>query len=150
MIILICIALICIIAASIVVLIIRIACKCIFWLQFGRRNLDLGHGLRSSQHRSFLLSLRSHEYLDILQWLVDKSKATRGQYAIDNLLPTVIYGDNEMKIPEFEVCVICLEDYMDRELCRILPSCRHMFHSHCIEQWLKWNLTCPTCRGCIL
>ncbi|KAI7730271.1 hypothetical protein M8C21_020463, partial [Ambrosia artemisiifolia] len=33
-------------------------------------------------------------------------------------------------------CVICLQDFENREEGRELPSCRHVFHVHCIDEWL--------------
>ncbi|CAN6694372.1 unnamed protein product [Malus baccata var. baccata] len=46
-------------------------------------------------------------------------------------------------------CTICLEDYMDGESCRVF-ACKHMFHSNCIDHWLKNHLTCPVCRNSVV
>ncbi|XP_057809809.1 NEP1-interacting protein-like 1 [Salvia miltiorrhiza] len=43
-------------------------------------------------------------------------------------------------------CAICLQDLRDGESTRLLPSCRHFFHIHCIDQWLSRQATCPVCR----
>ncbi|KAL7130969.1 hypothetical protein ABFS83_13G167600 [Erythranthe nasuta] len=43
-------------------------------------------------------------------------------------------------------CAICLQDLKDRESTRLLPSCRHLFHLHCIDEWLARQGTCPMCR----
>lgn len=40
-------------------------------------------------------------------------------------------------------CVICLEEL--GEWAREMP-CRHRFHGHCIERWLRINGSCPVCR----
>jgi hypothetical protein len=48
--------------------------------------------------------------------------------------------------PEGEAsCSICMEDYKDGTVLRILP-CRHEFDKECVDQWLKQNPTCPLCR----
>ncbi|KAL8462538.1 hypothetical protein ACS0TY_032738 [Phlomoides rotata] len=43
-------------------------------------------------------------------------------------------------------CAICLQDLKDGESTRLLPSCRHFFHMHCIDEWLTRQGTCPVCR----
>ncbi|XP_059664168.1 NEP1-interacting protein-like 2 [Cornus florida] len=43
-------------------------------------------------------------------------------------------------------CTICLEDFKNGDNVRILPSCRHRFHSHCIDEWLSRHGSCPVCR----
>ncbi|KAI4330399.1 hypothetical protein MLD38_028689 [Melastoma candidum] len=45
-----------------------------------------------------------------------------------------------------DVCTICLDDYKDGEIIKVLP-CRHEFHSSCVESWLnKGGLFCPVCK----
>ncbi|OAY81564.1 Receptor region, transmembrane domain- and RING domain-containing protein 1, partial [Ananas comosus] len=45
-----------------------------------------------------------------------------------------------------ETCAICLEDYRDEEMLRILP-CLHEFHLACVDSWLtKWGTFCPVCK----
>ncbi|XP_050113252.1 E3 ubiquitin-protein ligase MPSR1-like isoform X1 [Malus sylvestris] len=46
-------------------------------------------------------------------------------------------------------CTICLEDFGDGEFCRVF-ACKHMFHSDCIDHWLKNHLTCPICRNYVV
>ncbi|KAK8706196.1 hypothetical protein V6N13_049771 [Hibiscus sabdariffa] len=47
-------------------------------------------------------------------------------------------------------CVICLEGFEDDEMCRVFPVCNHVFHSGCLDSWLRNHLTCPICRNCIV
>lgn len=44
-------------------------------------------------------------------------------------------------------CSICLVDYKDSELLRLLPHCGHFFHKECIDTWFGLNLSCPVCRN---
>ncbi|PQQ16267.1 hypothetical protein Pyn_21954 [Prunus yedoensis var. nudiflora] len=44
-------------------------------------------------------------------------------------------------------CVICMEDFVDGDCCRVLPTCNHTFHLMCIDPWLTSQLTCPICRN---
>lgn len=55
--------------------------------------------------------------------------------------------------PEEDVCVICLEQFVDGDRLRVLP-CSHSFHVGCIDQWLSgshsfddcFTTGCPTCK----
>lgn len=46
---------------------------------------------------------------------------------------------------EDESCVICICDLEEEEEVKKL-TCGHIFHQDCINQWLKNNSTCPTCK----
>lgn len=43
-------------------------------------------------------------------------------------------------------CAICLGDYQEKEVLRIMPKCGHSFHLSCIDIWLRKQSTCPVCR----
>ncbi|KMT20394.1 hypothetical protein BVRB_1g003920 [Beta vulgaris subsp. vulgaris] len=49
-------------------------------------------------------------------------------------------GDNLM-------CSICLCDYKEGEMLRMMPDCKHFFHLCCLDAWLKLNGSCPVCRN---
>eukprot|EP00271_Cylindrocystis_brebissonii_P010745 TRINITY_DN27083_c0_g1_i1.p1 TRINITY_DN27083_c0_g1~~TRINITY_DN27083_c0_g1_i1.p1 ORF type:complete len:364 (-),score=33.26 TRINITY_DN27083_c0_g1_i1:55-1146(-) len=42
-------------------------------------------------------------------------------------------------------CSVCLEEFVDGELVRVLPCC-HQFHVACIDRWLAQKATCPVCK----
>ncbi|KAL8533322.1 hypothetical protein ACS0TY_009640 [Phlomoides rotata] len=44
-------------------------------------------------------------------------------------------------------CSICLGDYKDGDLLRLLPDCGHLFHRSCVDTWLMTHPTCPICRN---
>ncbi|KAK5776904.1 hypothetical protein PVK06_044869 [Gossypium arboreum] len=46
---------------------------------------------------------------------------------------------------EAESCTICLEEIKVGSSASQMP-CSHMFHSGCIEKWLKQSHYCPLCR----
>ncbi|PIA57944.1 hypothetical protein AQUCO_00500102v1 [Aquilegia coerulea] len=43
-------------------------------------------------------------------------------------------------------CAVCLSNLEEKEMVRLLPNCKHTFHSHCIDTWLRAHSTCPICR----
>ncbi|KAF7826111.1 RING-H2 finger protein ATL67 [Senna tora] len=43
-------------------------------------------------------------------------------------------------------CPICINEYEESEVMRIMPHCGHYFHLNCIDEWLKINWSCPVCR----
>ncbi|ONK61916.1 uncharacterized protein A4U43_C08F34890 [Asparagus officinalis] len=47
-------------------------------------------------------------------------------------------------------CAICLAEFGEGELLRVLPSCSHSFHVSCIDTWLSSHSDCPLCRKKVL
>lgn len=60
-------------------------------------------------------------------------------------LPTRTFHAAAAKDEEDLRCQICMEDFEEGSELRTLP-CFHLFHSACVDQWLKVNSICPTCR----
>ncbi|TDG40016.1 hypothetical protein AWZ03_013562 [Drosophila navojoa] len=56
-------------------------------------------------------------------------------------LPIGTYDGNSKKARE---CVICMVEFCVDEAVRYLP-CMHIYHVHCIDDWLIRSLTCPSC-----
>jgi len=45
-------------------------------------------------------------------------------------------------------CIVCMCEIEENEECKKL-ECGHIFHSDCIDNWLKRTLECPMCRNII-
>lgn len=61
--------------------------------------------------------------------------------------PKVVYSETK-PLPHLQdtSCSICLGDYKEGDMLRMLPECRHMFHAPCIDAWLRLHASCPMCR----
>ncbi|KAG0493028.1 hypothetical protein HPP92_006426 [Vanilla planifolia] len=79
----------------------------------------------------------------------DLSIIERGCHGLDPVLlssfPTKKFGDHFPAGREIQ-CTVCLSEYQEKDLVRILPLCGHAFHVFCIDIWLKQHSTCPVCR----
>lgn len=42
-------------------------------------------------------------------------------------------------------CMICLGEFSEEDACRRLP-CRHVFHTSCVDEWLRRCTDCPICK----
>ncbi|XP_049400548.1 RING-H2 finger protein ATL67-like [Solanum stenotomum] len=69
--------------------------------------------------------------------------------AVINSYPKLIYSkrNGNLGTGNDVVCSICLCDYKEAEMLRMLPECKHYFHVMCIDAWLKLNASCPVCRN---
>lgn len=43
-------------------------------------------------------------------------------------------------------CAICLSEFKDEDILRLLTVCCHVFHQECIDLWLELHKSCPVCR----
>ncbi|CAI9301708.1 hypothetical protein Lser_V15G42971 [Lactuca serriola] len=62
---------------------------------------------------------------------------------LGEILQEQIYTSSTCKNDD---CVICLEEFKKKEKIRVLVSCQHPFHGHCIITWLFVKRSCPICR----
>ncbi|KAL3615614.1 hypothetical protein CASFOL_041275 [Castilleja foliolosa] len=61
-------------------------------------------------------------------------------------IPTMKFNNEAFSSMEDAQCSICLSEYEEKEVLRIMPKCGHSFHLSCIDIWLKKQSTCPVCR----
>ena len=89
--------------------------------------------------------------------------AFRGRYEDDSMVQISSNGTKKMSsedlkmLPSFDYkaaekgsspvdCVVCLENFRKGDKCKLLPNCKHSFHSQCIDSWLLKTPICPIYR----
>ena len=43
-------------------------------------------------------------------------------------------------------CSICLQSFEIGQVIAVVSSCKHVYHSKCLQMWTKKSTTCPYCR----
>ncbi|KAL2545397.1 RING-H2 finger protein ATL29 [Forsythia ovata] len=43
-------------------------------------------------------------------------------------------------------CAVCLDEFADNDVLRLIILCSHVFHQECIDLWFESHKTCPVCR----
>ncbi|XP_042047528.1 RING-H2 finger protein ATL2-like isoform X2 [Salvia splendens] len=79
--------------------------------------------------------------------------ADRGlELAVLNSLPVFLHhhqpaaAEKEQEVAPPE-CAVCLSEFEEKEIVRLLPTCNHSFHIECIDMWFRSHSTCPLCRS---
>lgn len=66
------------------------------------------------------------------------------------LLPLFTLSSSLASVPKSSRdCAVCQSAFRDDDELRLLPACRHAFHSRCVDPWLRGNPSCPLCRASI-
>ncbi|KAF9590952.1 hypothetical protein IFM89_000497 [Coptis chinensis] len=110
---------------------------------YGARNL-------LDRHRDMRLDVDNMSYEELLALGERIGNVSTGlsQSSIAKCLVETHYLSNEKQ--EEGNCVICLEDYKNREEVGKLLNCGHDFHVGCIKKWLPMKNSCPICKGVAL
>lgn len=60
--------------------------------------------------------------------------------------PIMKFNNEVFVSRENAICTVCLGEYEEKDILRVLPTCGHAFHINCIDVWLRQHSTCPVCR----
>ncbi|KAM6558101.1 hypothetical protein CsatA_027340 [Cannabis sativa] len=64
-------------------------------------------------------------------------------------LPKIAYNA-EVYGKKLTECAICLMEFVDGDVMRVLTHCGHGFHMNCIDKWLESHSSCPSCRDVLV
>jgi len=85
-------------------------------------------------------------FVFIMQPRIIRERSIRGKEFDD--IETYQYVKPDHNVSEDQlVCSICLTEFHLQEQVKRLPVCWHLFHKHCIQEWLKNHRECPYCRA---
>ncbi|XP_020592260.1 E3 ubiquitin ligase BIG BROTHER-related-like [Phalaenopsis equestris] len=107
------------------------------------------HGDRGNHHQDawqeFDPDELSYEELVALGEVVGTQ--SRG-LSIDTIasLPSFSYKAEDGEDNNSDQCVICRLDYADGDTL-VMLSCKHNYHTECINNWLQINKVCPVCSA---
>ncbi|XP_040995188.1 RING-H2 finger protein ATL70-like [Juglans microcarpa x Juglans regia] len=91
-------------------------------------------------HRSSA-SAADHDQADPINIGPGLHEFTVGSY------PKLLYSETTQKGASADSsCAICLVEYKEKDMLRLLPDCEHLFHLSCIDPWMRLHPTCPICR----
>ncbi|KAK1379103.1 two-component response regulator-like PRR37 [Heracleum sosnowskyi] len=65
-----------------------------------------------------------------------------------NIFPTFAYSvvKQYRKPKSGRDCAICLLEFQEDHILRLITICTHVFHQKCVDIWFKMHKTCPACR----
>ena len=82
---------------------------------------------------------------EIIERMLHHTRDNPTDAAIVSELPETKIDDINKLDNDKKNCVICMEDFKAGDTSTNLP-CLHMFHTNCIQSWLKKQNTCPICK----
>ncbi|XP_077234730.1 RING/U-box superfamily protein [Tasmannia lanceolata] len=95
------------------------------------------------------------EYVSNASWLratggtSPSSDGPRGLHpSIISSFPTFLYSSvKDLRQGKSDLeCAVCLSEFCDDDVLRVLTVCSHVFHPECIDLWLGSHTNCPVCR----
>lgn len=99
------------------------------------------------QHREMRLDIDNMSYEELLALGERIGSVSTGlsEALISKCLTQTIYCSSDLTQDE-GTCVICLEEYQDRDGVGTLKACGHDYHVCCIRKWLSMKNVCPVCK----
>ncbi|KAJ1687564.1 hypothetical protein LUZ63_018954 [Rhynchospora breviuscula] len=71
-------------------------------------------------------------------------KASRVEANDLSFLPEFVHAETNGEAKK--ECAVCITEFVDGQIGRLLPACGHKFHRECVDTWFMKHSTCPICR----
>jgi hypothetical protein len=127
-----------------VIILICIVCSIFF---YKCSKVIIENNRRLQERRTLELAAMNNNMLEVnRQEEVKRMNKAILENLFENDLKPIPYTSevNEFNVPN---CTICIEDFTDTSEVIIL-SCKHLFHSFCLRDWLDKILLIPKCPNC--
>jgi hypothetical protein len=121
----------------------------------GMMNMGMGNNLGSNNTRRFIIPMglmgmrgmggNENDLNEMIERMLHHTRENPTDAAIVSELPETKIDDIKKLDNDKKNCVICMEDFKNGDKTTNLP-CLHMFHTNCIQSWLKTQNTCPICK----
>lgn len=98
---------------------------------------DIVRARMRRQQNFYILGTHTLPPRHLQQQITPKCRGLRLKDMFYNSKLDVVTGKNVF-------CPICQDDLQKGDIQRTLVCC-HVFHAHCVDQWLSDNVTCPLC-----
>ncbi|XP_059647648.1 RING-H2 finger protein ATL2-like [Cornus florida] len=104
--------------------------------------------LRRSRRRHLQVRRRNRRLVFYLESRNPNSASATTVHGLDSsvLISLPIFFSPETH-PDSLECAVCLSEFEENETGRLLPKCKHSFHTDCIDMWFHSHSTCPVCRS---
>lgn len=81
----------------------------------------------------------------------DETTAPRAPIASESFREDIDHPEYDNLVTSCTTCSICIEEFEVGERLRLLPRCKHAFHTECIMPWLTERQgCCPLCKAKVL
>ncbi|KAL0660242.1 hypothetical protein Bca4012_080827 [Brassica carinata] len=117
---------------------------CFKWYNRRRRSTALSRSIEEARTRDF--DGQSPAMIDHPVWHI---RTIGLNPAVISSIKVCKYSKRD-GVVEGTDCSVCLSEFEEEEMLRLLPKCRHAFHLSCIDTWLRSHTNCPLCRAPIV
>lgn len=77
----------------------------------------------------------------------ENETAVNSSTAEHSAIQVIVQSNKYLRECRDDLCAICLGEFKEGEVVRVLCECAHVFHLMCVDKWLENHRSCPLCRA---